>query len=185
MDIRYDSMPNRSIQTGIRLSASGKTEIGLKQESSGVIRGRSAHNTSATDGKWNLLRCICRQPIEGRVLLWKIFAGLVSSHPKRIFPANPNFPNTMASFFPDFLPTPKRRQFNINPRYYDPEKERLEQLKKKYDQDSPEDQKLAEAKARIHGSFQRSNKKPQGLLSNRKLLIFLFIVVVLILLIMK
>ena len=39
----------------------------------------------------------------------------------------------MGTFLPNFFPSPKRREFNIGNRYYDPEKERMEQLKKKYD----------------------------------------------------
>lgn len=85
----------------------------------------------------------------------------------------------MASFLPNFFPTPKHRQFNINPRYYDPEKERLENLKKKYDTQTPEDEKLAEAKVRIRESFQREQKQPKGLLSTRRLLIYLVILLAL------
>lgn len=77
------------------------------------------------------------------------------------------------------FPTPKRRQFNINPRYYDPEKERLENLKKKYDPNTPEEEKLAEAKIRIHESFQRG-QKPKGVLTQRKLLIYFAILIFLI-----
>ncbi len=89
-----------------------------------------------------------------------------------------------ASFLPNFFPTPKRRQFNINPRYYDPEKERLEQLKKKYEPKTSEEQQLAEAKARISESFQRS-PRPKGLLSTRKLLIFMALLVILLLWILR
>lgn len=81
----------------------------------------------------------------------------------------------MASFLPNFFPTPKHRQFDIHPRYYDPEKERLDNLKKKYDTQTPEEEKLAEAKVRIHESFQRSTKPAKGLLSTRRLLIYLVI----------
>lgn len=80
---------------------------------------------------------------------------------------------------PNFFPTPKHRQFNINPRYYDPEKERLEQLKKKYTAETPQDEQLAEAKARIRESFQRSAKQPKGLLSSRRLLIYLVLLLAL------
>ncbi len=85
----------------------------------------------------------------------------------------------MASFLPNFFPQPKHRQFDIHPRYYDPEKERLDNLKKKYETQTPEDEKLAEAKIRIRESFQREQKRPKGLLSNRKLLIYLVILMAL------
>lgn len=81
----------------------------------------------------------------------------------------------MASFLPDFFPKPKHRRFDIHPRYYDPEKERLENLKKKYDTSSPEEEKLAEAKLRIHESFRRDHKQPKGLLSNKRLLIYVLV----------
>ncbi|MBD5397777.1 hypothetical protein HDR62_06595, partial [bacterium] len=73
---------------------------------------------------------------------------------------------------------PKRREFNIGSRYYDPQKERMEQLKKKYDPQTPEEERLAEAKARISESFQRK-EQPKGLLTTRKLIIFLCVLVVL------
>ncbi len=85
----------------------------------------------------------------------------------------------MASFLPNFFPTPKHRQFNINPRYYDPEKERLEQLKKKYAAETPQDEQLAEAKVRIRESFQRNTKQTKGLLSSRRLMIYLVLLLAL------
>lgn len=85
----------------------------------------------------------------------------------------------MASFLPNFFPTPKHRQFNINPRYYDPEKERLEQLKKKYAAETPQDEQLAEAKVRIRESFQRNSKQTKGLLSSRRLMIYLVLLLAL------
>ncbi len=78
----------------------------------------------------------------------------------------------MAAFLPGFFPKPKHRQFDIHPRYYDPEKERLENLKKKYATETPEEEKLAEAKVRIRESFQRGQTQPKGLLSNKRLLIY-------------
>lgn len=90
----------------------------------------------------------------------------------------------MASFLPTLFPKPKHRKFDIGSRYYDPEKERLEQLKKKYDPQTPEDKRLAEAKVRISESFQRG-RQPKGLLSTRKLLIFLAILIILLYWIMK
>lgn len=85
----------------------------------------------------------------------------------------------MTSFLPNMFPTPKHREFNIHPRYYDPEKERLENLKKKYDPNTPEEEKLAEAKIRIHESFQRS-QQPKGILTPRKMLIYFGILLFLI-----
>lgn len=85
----------------------------------------------------------------------------------------------MASFLPNFFPTPKHRQFNINPRYYDAEKERLEQLKKQYEPGTPEEEKLAEAKVRIRASFQRGGKQPKGLLTTRRLMVYLVILLAL------
>lgn len=84
----------------------------------------------------------------------------------------------MGTFLPNFFPSPKRREFNIGSRYYDPQKERMEQLKKKYDPQTPEEERLAEAKARISESFQRK-EQPKGLLTTRKLIIFLCVLVVL------
>lgn len=81
----------------------------------------------------------------------------------------------MASFLPNMFPSPKHRQFDIHPRYYNPEKERMDNLKKKYATETPEEERLAEAKVRIRESFQRSQKQPKGLLSKRRFLIYLVI----------
>ena len=86
---------------------------------------------------------------------------------------------------PNFFQTPKHRQFNVKPRYYDPEKERIENLKKKYDPSTTEEEKLAEAKIRIHEAFQSSPEKPKGLLTTKKLLIYLAVLVLLLLWILR
>lgn len=86
---------------------------------------------------------------------------------------------TMA--LPSFFQQPKHRQFNVKPRYYDPEKERIEELKKRYDPSVSEEEKLEAAKARIRESFQRDPKKAKGTLSTKRLFIYLAVLALLLL----
>ena len=82
-----------------------------------------------------------------------------------------------------FFNTPEHRVFNYQPRYYDPHKERLEELYAKYGK-TPEGKKLAEAEAReegiateshyipgqsIRGAFRRSVEKNRAQAGNPKI----------------
>lgn len=82
-----------------------------------------------------------------------------------------------------FFSTPQHRVFNYRPRYYDPHKERLEQLYEKYGK-TPEGKLKAEAEAReegiephkryvpgesIRGSFQRSIEENRATAGNAKI----------------
>ena len=55
----------------------------------------------------------------------------------------------------------------------------MEQLKKKYAAETPQDEQLAEAKVRIRESFQRNTKQTKGLLSSRRLMIYLVLLLAL------
>ncbi len=72
---------------------------------------------------------------------------------------------------PSFFKPQKNRKFSYTPRYYDERKERLEKLKKQYNDDSK-----ANIEARIRGKISRkSARKSPGLFANANLRTFIII----------
>lgn len=82
-----------------------------------------------------------------------------------------------------FFKPAKHKQFNYQPRYYNAEKERLDNLKKKYSQDPSQDAELSDIKARMYMEMEalRPKRYTKGLLSRKKMWIYFAIVLVFIL----
>jgi hypothetical protein len=78
----------------------------------------------------------------------------------------------------------KLRQFDVKPRYYSEEKERLDELKRRVGEDVAEEEERAE---RIHTAFERRRErriKPKNkMLTGTRLLIYVFLVILLVMMI--
>lgn len=80
----------------------------------------------------------------------------------------------------------KHRTFGYTPRYYSEEKERLEELKKKYSS-SGDAEDVADIKARLRRDLraQRPSKNFKGVLSRKRLWLYFLVVVIILILFLK
>ncbi|MDR0438282.1 MAG: hypothetical protein LBH22_08300 [Bacteroidales bacterium] len=82
-----------------------------------------------------------------------------------------------------FFNPPKLRKYDMKPRYYSEEKERIDELKRRVGEEAAEGEERSE---RIKEAFERKRsrrRKPNKLLSGSRVLIYLLLVVLLVMLI--
>lgn len=76
----------------------------------------------------------------------------------------------------------KPKAFNYKPRYYDEKKERIEELKKRYSQETPNDELSPDFKKRLRESWHIKEKRI-GSISKGTMLVYLALVILMIYLI--